>query len=76
MFFDNLPLEITCPKCGKQIKETVSWFKADSRTCPFCDLPFETTGFRRALDDATKRTNEMLEKLQKSLGDIKIKTNY
>jgi peptide subunit release factor 1 (eRF1) len=74
-FFDNLPLEITCPKCGKQIKETVKWFMADSRKCPFCDLPFETTGFRRGIDEATDRTNEMLQKLQNSLGNIKIKIN-
>ena len=46
-FFDNLPLEITCPKCGKQIKETVRWLKADSRKCPFCDTLFDTTEFRR-----------------------------
>jgi hypothetical protein len=69
MFFDDLPLEITCPKCGKQIKETVKWFMADSRKCPFCDLPFETTGFRRGIDEATDRTNEMLQNLQKSLGN-------
>jgi predicted Fe-S protein YdhL (DUF1289 family) len=30
MFFDNLPLEITCFKCGKQTKETVKWLKAES----------------------------------------------
>ena len=30
MFFDNLPLEITCSKCDKQIKETVKWLKAES----------------------------------------------
>ncbi len=71
--FDNLPLEITCPKCDKQIKETVRWFKADGRKCPFCNQPFETTGFRRGMDEATKRTNEMLLNLQKSLGSLKIK---
>jgi hypothetical protein len=73
MFFDNLPLEITCPKCGKQIKETVSWLKAESRKCPFCDTVFETTEFRRGIDEATNRTHEMLQNLQDSLGSIKIK---
>jgi hypothetical protein len=29
MFFDNLPLEMACPKCGKQINETVNWLKAE-----------------------------------------------
>jgi sarcosine oxidase delta subunit len=73
MFFDNLPLEITCPKCGKQIKETVEWLKTDSRKCPFCDTLFETTEFRRGIDEATNRTHEMLQNLQDSLGSIKIK---
>jgi hypothetical protein len=73
MFFDNLPLEITCPKWRKQIKETVRWLKADSRKCPFCDMLFDTTEFRRAIDEATNRTHEMLRNLQESLGSIKIK---
>ena len=73
MFFDNLPLEITRPKCGKQIHETVKWLKAESRKCPFCDTLFETTEFRRGIDEATNRTHEMLQNLQDSLGSIKIK---
>ena len=72
MFFDNSPLEITCPKCGKQIKETVRWLKAESRKCPFCDTPLDTTEFRRGIDEATNRTNEMLRNLQGSLGSMKI----
>jgi hypothetical protein len=36
MFFDNLPLEITCSTCAKQINETVKSLKAESRKCPFC----------------------------------------
>ena len=73
MFFDNLPLEITCSKCGKQIKETVKWLKAESRKCPFCDTLIDTTEFRRGIDEATNRTHEMLRNLQGSLGSIKIK---
>ena len=72
MFFDNLPLEIKCPQCGKQIKETVKWLKADSRKCPFCDTLIDTTEFRRGIDEATNRTHEMLQNLQKSLRSIEI----
>jgi peptide subunit release factor 1 (eRF1) len=72
MFFDNLPLEITCSKCGKQIKETVKWLKAESRKCPFCGTLIDTTEFRRGIDEATNRTHEMLRNLQASLGSIKI----
>jgi len=72
MFFDNLPLEITCSKCGKQIKETVKWLKAESRKCPFCGTLIDTTEFRRGIDEATNRTHEMLRNLQGSLSSLKI----
>ena len=45
MFFDNLPLELTCSECGKQINETVKWLKAESRKCPFCKTLIDTTSF-------------------------------
>jgi phage FluMu protein Com len=73
MFFDNLPLEITCSKCGKQMNETVKWLKAESRKCPFCNTLIDTTEFRRGIDEATNRTHEMLRNLQESLKSIKIK---
>ena len=72
MFFDNLPLEITCLKCGKHIKETVKWLKAESQKCPFCDALIDTTEFRRGIDEATNRTNKMLRNLQGSLKSVKI----
>jgi len=72
MFFDNLHLEITCLKCGKLIKETVKCLKAESRKCPFCDTPIDTTEFRRGIDEATNRTHKMLRNLQGSLKSVKI----
>ena len=72
VFFDDLPLEITCLKCGKQIKETVKWLEADRRECPFCDTLIDTAEFRRGIGEATNRTNEMLQNLQRSLKTIKI----
>ena len=73
MFFDNLPLEMRCSKCGKQIKETVKWLKAERQKCPFCGTLIDTTEFRRGIDEATNRTHKMLQDLQDSLGSIKIK---
>ncbi len=72
-FSTNLPLEITCYKCGKQIKETVKWLRAESQKCPFCGTLIDTTEFRRGIDEATNRTHQMLQNLQDSLGSIKIK---
>jgi hypothetical protein len=73
MFFDNLPLELTCSECGKQINETVNWLKAESQKCPFCNTLIDTTEFRRGIDEATIRTHEMLKNLQESLKSVKIK---
>ena len=67
MFFDNLPLEITCFKCGKQIKETVKWLKAESQKCPFCGTLIDTTEFRRGIDEATNRTNEWFKSFRRAL---------
>jgi hypothetical protein len=36
-------------KCGKEIKETVKWLKAESQKCPFCGTLIDTTEFRREL---------------------------
>jgi hypothetical protein len=67
VFFDDLPLEMTCSKCGKQINETVKWLKPESRKCPFCETLIDTTEFRRGIDEATNHPHEMLRNLQGSL---------
>jgi hypothetical protein len=72
MFFDDLPLEITCLKCGKQMNETVRWLRAEKRKCPSCGMLIETSEFRRGINEATNRTQEMLRNLQSSLTSVKI----
>jgi hypothetical protein len=54
------------------IKEKVKWLKADRRECPSCNMLIDTTEFRRGIDEATNRTYEMLQTLQRSLTTIKI----
>jgi hypothetical protein len=71
--FDNLPLEITCLKCGKQMNKTVKWLKAASQKCPSCDMVIDTAEFRRGVDEATNRTDEMIRNLENSLRSVKIK---
>jgi transcription initiation factor IIE alpha subunit len=71
--FDNLPLEITCLKCGKQMNKTVKWLKAASQKCPSCDMVIDTAEFRRGVDEATSRTDEMIRNLENSLRSVKIK---
>jgi peptide subunit release factor 1 (eRF1) len=71
--FDNLPLEITCLKCGKQMNKTVKWLKAASQKCPSCDMVIDTAEFRRGVNEATSRTDEMIRNLENSLRSVKIK---
>jgi hypothetical protein len=67
---DRVPIRTALP--SPQIKEAVKWLKAETRICPFCDTLIDTTEFRRGIDEATNRTNEMLQNLQRSLRSIKI----
>ena len=35
--FDNQTLDVTCPRCGKQVKKTVAWIKSHNEfTCSGC----------------------------------------
>ena len=71
MFFDNLPLEMTCSKCGKQINETVNWLKAESRKRPFCGTLIDTTEFRRGIDETTNRTMKCFRTFRRAFGALR-----
>jgi hypothetical protein len=69
---DYASMDITCPRCGKKIKKTVGWFKADGRSCPFCDQPFDTTQFRRGIEEAEASTEKTLRDIANSCSNTKI----
>ena len=51
---DDTVIEVTCPKCGIKIKNTVSSFKKPGNCCPGCQLRFSTERFKRSIEDAEK----------------------
>jgi peptide subunit release factor 1 (eRF1) len=69
---DYSSMKITCPKCGKKIEKTVGWFKADGRSCPFCHQTFDTTQFRRDIEEAEASTEKTLQDIAKTCSNTKI----
>ncbi|WP_448871557.1 hypothetical protein [Desulfobulbus propionicus] len=51
---DDKVVEVTCPKCGIKIKNTVTWFKKPGNCCPGCQLRFSTERFKRSIEEAEK----------------------
>jgi hypothetical protein len=43
---DDKVVEVTCPKCGIKIKNTVTWFKKPGNCCPGCQLRFSNRTFQ------------------------------
>lgn len=69
--FDDAALEIKCPKCGKQIKQTVGWFKKQGVKCPHCGAGFDTTQFASGIEKAEQLTNKTLREMSRTF-EIKI----
>ena len=59
--FDGLPMEITCPKCGKHVKETFGWFRVNGRSCPSCNMSFDTSGLSKSVEEARARIEATLK---------------
>lgn len=49
---DDQMLEVTCPKCGIKIKNSINWFKKPGNCCPGCQLRFSTERFKRSIEQA------------------------
>ena len=43
-------IQVTCPKCGIKINNTVSWFKKPGYCCPGCQLRLATERFKKAIE--------------------------
>ena len=63
--FDNKIIAITCPKCGKEIKKTIAWFKAKDLCCPFCGLGFDNEKLRRGIANTEKKFAELARKFSR-----------
>jgi ribosomal protein L37AE/L43A len=67
-YFDSQNLTFNCPKCGKEIRESVSRLKHKGYTCPHCGTPYDTSNFASGIADAERSIQEAFS----NLGPIKI----
>jgi transcription initiation factor IIE alpha subunit len=61
---DSEPMEVTCPKCHKKIKQTVGWFKGSNRSCPHCGAGIDSSDFRRGLEEAQREVEKAFRQMQ------------
>ena len=55
IFDDNAKLPIKCPKCGREIKQTVGRLKRGNKfACPKCRTGFDPKELARGLAEAEK----------------------
>jgi peptide subunit release factor 1 (eRF1) len=66
--FDGQTLSFDCPKCGREIKNTVAWFKRHDVKCPHCGQPFNTAPFKREIEKAEKAVADF----KRSMGNLKL----
>ncbi len=63
--FDDAEIDIECPKCGNEIKQTVGWLHTrDAVTCPRCGKRFRVDSAQaiRALQAREHRTDDTPDK--------------
>ena len=52
---DNSVIQVSCPKCGTQINQTIEWFKKPGNYCPGCSLRCATERFKKAVELAMQK---------------------
>ena len=67
-FFDSQDFEFTCPRCKQTIKTPISNLKRADFKCPRCGAKYETSHFKRGIDDA----DHQIDEFKRRLGNIKI----
>jgi transposase-like protein len=71
-FFDSQDFELTCPRCNQTIQTRISNLKRADFKCPHCGANYETSNFKRGMDDADHQIDEFKRRLGKIKIDIKI----
>ncbi len=67
-FFDSQDFEFNCPQCKRAVRTRVANLKRSNYKCPYCRAKFDTSGFKRGLDEADRQ----IDLLQRQIGNIKI----
>jgi transcription initiation factor IIE alpha subunit len=65
---DSEQFAFSCPHCSREMRTTVGEMKRSDQKCPRCGTRFETSDFRRGIDEAERE----LDKFKRQLGNIKI----
>ena len=48
-------IQVTCPKCGIKINNTLAWFKKPGNCCPGCQLRLATERFKKSIEVAEQQ---------------------
>jgi transcription initiation factor IIE alpha subunit len=67
-FFDRQDLAFCCPRCKKEFQTTVARLKRPDQECPHCGAKFETSDFKRGIDQA----EDEIERFRRNLENLKI----
>ena len=65
---DNARLDIQCPQCKTKFSKTIRELKGPGVKCPKCGVAFETSQFKKGIDDVDRS----LRDFERNLKDIKI----
>jgi transcription initiation factor IIE alpha subunit len=65
--FDDLPVEIVCPNCGKKIQQTLGWFKRQKPSCPICSAWFDTRESIKAIKELEKEYQKTIQEIAKTI---------
>ena len=65
----NAKLEITCPVCKAKFNKSIRELKRPGVKCPKCGVAFETSKFKKGLDEVDRT----LKDFQRKLGKINIR---
>jgi transposase-like protein len=51
-FFDSQDFAFTCPHCKRSVKTAVAKVRRSDYRCPHCGVRFQTSDFKRGIDEA------------------------
>ncbi len=71
-FFDSQDFQFRCPHCKRSIQTTVADIKRSDYKCSRCGTKFETSDFKRGIENGERQIDEFKRRLGNIKIDIKI----
>jgi len=69
---ENAKLNIQCPQCNTKFSKTIRELKGPGVQCPSCRVRFETSQFKKGLDDVKRSFADFQRNLKNIKIDIKL----